>query len=88
MFWKDTYTGTFTKSEFLQQKVLHQHAEGVIGKPRDKPRGVNKTKLEEIQKNLVPLMTSASAKQYWNHLPCNEMSEDLTKMRERVLCLS
>ena len=52
----------------------------VIGKTRNKPRGVNKTKLEEIQRNLVPLMTSASAKQYWNHLPCNEMSEDLTKM--------
>ena len=60
VFWSETYTGEFTKSEFLQSKVIQQHAEGVIGTPRVKPRGVNKSKLEEIKKNLVPLMSESA----------------------------
>ena len=70
IFWK-------TSIEFLQKKLRNQCLKEIRNKSKGHARGVNKKKKDGILKKLVEMMPK-NRLSFWESLPENEASEDLS----------
>ena len=78
MFWKTSFgESDYQSGEFLQKKFRDQCLKEIPIKSKGHARGVNKKKKDGILKKLVEMMPK-NRLSFWESLPENEASEDLS----------
>ena len=78
MFWKTPFgESDYQSGEFLQKKFCNQCLKEIPIKLKGHARGVNKKKKDDILKKLVEMMPK-NRRSFWESLPENEASEDLS----------
>ena len=78
MFWKTSFgESDYQSGEFLQKKFRNQCLKEIPIKSKGHARGVNKKKKDDILKKLVEMMPK-NRRSFWESLPENEASEDLS----------
>ena len=77
-FWKTLFgESDYQSGEFLQKKFRDQCLKEIPIKSKGHARGVNKKKKDDILKKLVEMMPK-NRRSFWESLPENEASEDLS----------
>ena len=78
MFWKTSFgESDYQSGEFLQKKFRDQCLKEIPIKSKGHARGVNKKKKDDILKKLVEMIPK-NRRSFWESLPENEASEDLS----------
>ena len=78
MFWKTPFgESDYQSDEFLEKKFCDQCLKEIPIKLKGHARGVNRKKKDDILKKLVEMMPK-NCPSFWESLPENEASEDLS----------
>ena len=79
MYYKNRFDDDeFKEAEFMKKKSRNKFKKWTLYKSKGEPRGILDSKKEDIIKKLLPLYENQEKRTFWEQLPSNAESLDLT----------